>query len=88
MLTDDDEIRCFSHTHMMGAGVVDYGNIGVMATSTLNSDTVTNNGYRSKFSHKNESASAGLLSPLLSVDLNIVLIRFLQRLFGVTSCLC
>lgn len=56
---DDDEIRCFSHTHMMGAGVVDYGNVGVMPTSELNSKMVTNNGYRSKFNHKNETASPG-----------------------------
>lgn len=47
---------------MMGAGVVDYGNIGVMATSTLDSTTVTNNGYRSKFSHENETASPGIVS--------------------------
>ena len=25
----DDEIRCFSHTHMVGPGASDYGNIGL-----------------------------------------------------------
>jgi hypothetical protein len=56
----DDEIRCFSHTHMMGAGVVDYGNIGVMVTTKLNSSVVTKNGYRSRFSHQRETASPGV----------------------------
>ena len=65
MVVGDDEIRCFSHTHMMGAGVADYGNIGVMATTALNSKMVVNNGYRSKFSHDNETASPGITSSLV-----------------------
>lgn len=44
---------------MMGAGVIDYGNIGVMATSKLDANTVKNNGYKSKFSHNNETAKPG-----------------------------
>lgn len=55
----DNEIRCFSHTHMMGAGVGDYGHIGVMATREISTKTVTNEGYRSKFSHHNETAYPG-----------------------------
>lgn len=59
LLTGDNEIRCFSHTHMMGAGVVDYGHIGVMATREMTTKIITNDGYRSKFSHQNETAYPG-----------------------------
>ena len=55
----DNEIRCFSHTHMVGAGVEDYGHIGVMPTREVEPHTVRNYGYRSKFSHKNETARPG-----------------------------
>ena len=52
---------------MMGAGVVDYGHIGVMATREMTTKIVTNDGYRSKFSHQNETAYPGTY---LSVILN------------------
>ena len=44
---------------MMGAGVGDYGHIGVMATREMSAEVVTNEGYRSKFSHQNETAYPG-----------------------------
>ena len=44
---------------MMGAGVGDYGHIGVMATRELSNEVVTNEGYRSRFSHHNETAYPG-----------------------------
>lgn len=40
--------------------MTDYGNIGVMAASKFDTDMIKNNGYRSKFSHKNESAYPGI----------------------------
>ena len=57
--TVDNEIRCFSHTHLVGAGVEDYGHIGVMPTRGVEPSTIRDNGYRSKFSHKNETARPG-----------------------------
>ena len=44
---------------MMGAGVVDYGHIGVMATREMTTKIIANDGYRSKFSHQNETAYPG-----------------------------
>lgn len=44
---------------MMGAGVGDYGHIGVMATREMSSKIITDEGYRSKFSHQNETAYPG-----------------------------
>jgi putative alpha-1,2-mannosidase len=68
----DDQIRVFSHTHMVGAGVEDYGNIGVMP-SVLDPATVLSQsfGARQHFSHTNETASPGYYSVLLSPS-NIV----------------
>lgn len=63
---DTGFIRAFSHTHMVGAGVADLGNIGVMPTSAaLSNKLVTNYGFRSRFSHDHESASPGYYSVLL-----------------------
>lgn len=53
----DSVIYGFSHTHLNGTGVSDFGDIMLMPTMgepKLNSDQ-----YRSPFSHKNEKASAG-----------------------------
>ena len=55
----DNEIRCFSHTHMVGPGVLDFGNIGTMATRSVQSSMFSNYGYRSKFKHANETAMPG-----------------------------
>ena len=57
----DEYIYGFSHTHLSGTGVSDYGDILLMPTN----ETIFNNGadgksgYRSKFSHKKEVAEAG-----------------------------
>jgi len=37
----DTHVVGFSHTHMVGAGVADYGNLGVMPVTNLSDDTVT-----------------------------------------------
>ncbi|MPT34635.1 MAG: alpha-mannosidase, partial [Flavobacterium sp.] len=53
----DAIIYGFSHTHLNGTGVSDFGDIMLMPTMgepKLNSDA-----YRSPFSHKNEKATAG-----------------------------
>ena len=72
--TDDNEIICFSHTHMMGAGVEDYGTIGIMPVREVSDKTVEN--YRSSFSHKTEYAIPGyytvqLDSPHVKAELTV-----------------
>ena len=52
---------------MVGAGVEDYGHIGVMATRALNPDVVKGNGYRSRFSHEEETAYPGLWCALIGM---------------------
>ncbi|MGY3792505.1 GH92 family glycosyl hydrolase [Aquimarina sp. 433] len=57
----DSYIYGFSHTHLSGTGVSDYGDILLMPTDTI----VFNNGadgqksYRAHFSHANEKAAPG-----------------------------
>ncbi len=55
-IVGDNEVVCFSHTHMVGAGVEDYGHIGVMATRDAKTSTISGRGYRSKFRHEDETA--------------------------------
>ena len=57
----DDEIYGFSHTHLSGTGVSDYGDILLMPTNQaiLNNGANGELGYKSKFSHKNEVAQPG-----------------------------
>uniref|UniRef100_UPI00404A52D6 GH92 family glycosyl hydrolase n=1 Tax=Flavobacterium sp. TaxID=239 RepID=UPI00404A52D6 len=56
----DDVIYGFSHTHLNGTGVSDYGDIMLMPT--MGEPSFDNKIYSSKFSHKNEKASAGFYS--------------------------
>ena len=60
----------FSHTHLSGTGVGDYGDILFMPTTgELKTEPGTkadpDAGYRSRFSHKKESATAGYYSVFL-----------------------
>jgi predicted alpha-1,2-mannosidase len=52
----DNEIYGFSHTHLSGTGVSDYGDILLMPTNKV---AFSNNDYKSKFSHENEIAEPG-----------------------------
>lgn len=54
---DDSIIYGFSHTHLNGTGVSDFGDIMLMPT--MGEPSLDNKEYSSKFSHKNEKASAG-----------------------------
>lgn len=56
----DDVIYGFSHTHLNGTGVSDYGDILLMPT--MGEASFDNKIYSSKFSHANEKASAGFYS--------------------------
>jgi predicted alpha-1,2-mannosidase len=68
----DDEIYGFSHTHLSGTGVSDYGDILLMPTnkSILNNGADGKEGYKSKFSHEKEVAEPGFYKVHLE-DTNI-----------------
>ena len=57
---DDSTIYGFSHTHLNGTGVSDYGDIMLMPT--MGEPSFDNKIYASTFSHANEKASAGFYS--------------------------
>ncbi len=62
----DNEIRVFSHLHTQGAGVLDMGILSVLPVAQLpDSRLVTDQRYRSRFSHDHEHASPGYYSVLL-----------------------
>ncbi len=66
----DSTIMGFSHTHLSGTGVGDYGDIRLMPTVgevLLDPGTEENpeSGYRSRFSHKNETARPGYYQVVL-----------------------
>ena len=64
----DSIIYGFSHTHLSGTGVSDYGDILLMPTTgelLLNNGADGNPGYSSKFSHENETAKAGFYQVFL-----------------------
>ncbi|CAM3919534.1 MULTISPECIES: GH92 family glycosyl hydrolase [Flavobacterium] len=56
----DNLIYGFSHTHLNGTGVSDYGDIMLMPT--IGEPSFDNKVYSSTFSHDNEKASAGFYS--------------------------
>lgn len=62
----DSVIYGFSHTHLNGVGVTDYGDIMLMPT--MGKPSLVNKEYSSTFSHKNEKASAGFYSVKLDDD--------------------
>ena len=57
----DKEIYGFSHTHLSGTGVSDYGDILLMPTNKVvfNNGSDGNEGYKSAFSHDKEIAEPG-----------------------------
>lgn len=59
----DSIIYGFSHTHLSGTGVSDYGDILIMPTQHVTS--LEQEKYASPFSHKNEKATAGYYQVLL-----------------------
>jgi len=68
----DNEIYGFSHTHLSGTGVSDYGDILLMPTNKqiFNNGADGKEGYKSKFSHENEIAEPGFYKVHLE-DTNI-----------------
>ena len=60
----DNHINLFSHTHMFGAGVTDYGEVGIMPVQVENINHLRTmiskrNGYRSVFQHDHELVEPG-----------------------------
>lgn len=68
----DEYIYGFSHTHLSGTGVSDYGDILLMPTNKVvfNNGADKKEGYRAHFSHDNEVAEPGFYKVLLD-DKNI-----------------
>jgi predicted alpha-1,2-mannosidase len=62
----DSVIYGFSHTHLNGTGVSDFGDIMLMPT--MGEPKLDNKDYSSPFSHTNEKASAGYYSVVLDDD--------------------
>ncbi|MBT3208493.1 MAG: glycoside hydrolase family 92 protein [Bacteroidetes bacterium] len=60
----DSVVYGFSHTHLSGTGCSDYGDILLMPTT--GKPSLNNEDYASKFSHKNEKATAGYYSTKLN----------------------
>ena len=63
----DDQIFGFSHTHLSGTGVSDYGDILLMPTNKVvfNNGADGKEGYRSHFSHDTEVAEPGFYKVFL-----------------------
>ncbi len=59
----DSVVYGFSHTHLSGTGVSDYGDILLMPL--INKSSFSNKEYSSVFSHADETASAGYYSVLI-----------------------
>lgn len=62
----DTIIYGFSHTHLNGTGVSDFGDIMLMPT--MGKPSLDNKSYSSKFSHSNEKATAGFYAVKLDDD--------------------
>jgi len=72
----DDHIYGFSHTHLSGTGVSDYGDILLMPTNDIhfNNGSDGTSGYRAPFSHDNEIAEPGYYKVHLdSTDIDVEL---------------
>ncbi len=62
----DSIIYGFSHTHLSGTGISDWGDILIMPT--VGAPSCDNKIYSSAFKHKNEKATAGFYEVLLDDD--------------------
>ncbi len=69
---DDSVIYGFSHTHLSGTGVSDYGDILLMP-STNQAVDLSNYAYAQKFSHQAESAHAGFYEVKLANQVRVAL---------------
>ncbi len=58
----ENTIRGITHMHMPGIGATDLANINLMPVVGMNDERIKDSGYRSVFSHDNESAAPGYYS--------------------------
>ena len=61
----DDTILGFSHTHLSGTGVLDYGDVLLMPVTSYGADSLNRDLYKSGFSHDREEAAAGYYRVML-----------------------
>lgn len=65
----DTSIRTFSHTHMVGSGASDFGNLGITLTRWWNASVYTDSAkdanYRSRFSKSTEASLPGYYTAYL-----------------------
>ena len=69
---DDSIIFGFSHTHLSGTGVSDYGDILLMPTTNQSVD-LSNYAYAQQFSHQAEAAHAGYYEVQLANQVKVAL---------------
>jgi predicted alpha-1,2-mannosidase len=80
----DSIIYGFSHTHLSGTGISDYGDVLLMPTvGAVNLNALENGapekGYASRFQHRNETASPGYYSVRLDDDNILVELTATER---------
>jgi predicted alpha-1,2-mannosidase len=71
---DDTYIEGFSHLHLQGTGITDYGIIATMPLNGLSIEKTHRSGYRQEFSHEKESAQPGYYAvnlPSADVQLSV-----------------
>lgn len=80
----DSYIYGFSHTHLSGTGVSDYGDVLLMPVRDIvfNNGSDGKKGYRAPFQHKNEKAQPGFYSVFLD-DINIKVELTVSRRSGI-----
>ncbi|MBI2891645.1 MAG: glycoside hydrolase family 92 protein [Nitrospirae bacterium] len=69
----DSLIQGFSHTHMHGTGVADYGSVLFMPTLGMSTAKLREEGYASRFSRDAESAAPGYYSVTLDNSIRVEL---------------
>ena len=62
---EDDYIEGFSHLHLNGTGVTDYGNVMFMPTLGMDASKTSEVGYRQAFGHEREEVAAGYYSVIM-----------------------
>ncbi|MBN1946498.1 MAG: GH92 family glycosyl hydrolase [Bradymonadales bacterium] len=71
---EDSHIEGFSHTHLQGTGIPDYGSILFMPAASMDATKTNETGYRAPFDHLTERTSPGYYSvevgdPAIRVEL-------------------
>lgn len=70
---EDDTIEAFSHLHLHGAGVADFGVLGVMPTLAVDAGKPDAEDYRAKFAKDDEDAQPGRYAVTLASGIGVAL---------------